>query len=263
VLGGPDASGGGVEGEALDVAVPVGVDLGEGASGVGEGVVADGGAVVAQADGLAEGVVEVLGLVADVLAVDGGGRVPAVADGHEHRPVGEPEDARAEVLPALLGLGVDPDGLDVREPAVVPSGLGQGGAVAVVVAHGVGEVHEPVGLESRVDGDVHEASLPDLADVAGQARDGLGVEGRAAAHEAERPAALGDEDVAAREPGHAPGSLEALDDGLDGVALGDGDVGDLLDGAGEVLAVCGGGGEGEGERGDGGGAGHGGLLPGR
>ena len=90
----------GVQGQTLDIAVAQGPDLGPGTGLANEGIAGVGGAVVPQAQDLAEMGAQVLGLVADVGPGEGQGRITAVADAHQQALIGQKEQAGAKMLRA-------------------------------------------------------------------------------------------------------------------------------------------------------------------
>ncbi len=173
MFGGPGGAGGGVDGDALDVAVAVGPYFGGGVFLVDEGVVLGGGAVVVDADDFSGVAGEVLCVFAGEGAFDLDWGVAAVADAHEEGAVGEPGEDGSEVLGSGFVFVNFEDFCYVVEAGAVVGGAGEDGAVGFGVALGEGEVEGFVFFVFGVEDDVEEAALAAGEDF-GDAGDGFG-----------------------------------------------------------------------------------------
>ena len=136
VLDGPEAALA-VERRALDVAVAVGPDLGFGLVAAREGVVLRGVAVSVDAEDLAEAARQVLGLAPGLL-------VRTLAHGHEQLAIRREDEARAEMLVAVIGRHLPEDDLEAvelaRAAALHELGLRHRGAVALLAGLGIADV---------------------------------------------------------------------------------------------------------------------------
>ena len=144
MFAGPDPLMDGVVGHALDVAVaqaPHGRIRRRIAD---EGVVGGNGAVVVDADHLAQMAGRVLGLVADQIAIEAQGRVAPVADGDQQGLIRQPEEPGAEVLAAALGAVHLEDHPPVAQRRAIEAGPGHPGAVGFLAAVGIAEVEPAV-----------------------------------------------------------------------------------------------------------------------
>ena len=179
------------------VPVAEGVDLRPVAVAADERVVVRDAAVVQQADDLADGVPWILRPRA------AGGRAERPAHGHEQAAVGGEDDARGGGAPDPVRLK---EIADVDQPVVGQPSPRQGHARALAGRLRVGQVHQPVLREPRMQGHVHEAGQP------------LRMHGRHSAHrggvehpvadEAQPPRPLGHQQAAVGQERQPPRMLE-------------------------------------------------------
>jgi hypothetical protein len=208
VLAGVEGAADGIDGQSLLVAMAVAPDLGQRARLADERIVLGNASVIVQADDDAVMIRQVLRRMRFEVA---GGRHLPVAHGYEHVAVRVEDDARP-VVATTAGLG-DEDLLDVEKGAVLETAARHRGCRIVTHRLGVAQVHETVGGEVGMQGDVEQAALA-LGEDLRHPGHGLGNE-RAVAHDAQAPRPFRDQHVAVRQPGHRPGDLEAVDRGDD------------------------------------------------
>src|SRR5215207_4322680 len=151
VLAFPKHTGFGMDREALDVAVPVGPDLGPRTRAVHEGVVGRYGAVRVDADELAQVVRKVLG----------GIELEAFAGGDEQLAVGREGKARAEMESARDGRLLPEDHLKAferRARRVQPTTAGRGRCPALARLR-IREIDEAVLGEAGIKRDIQQTAL--------------------------------------------------------------------------------------------------------
>ena len=202
VFGFPEFAGGGVNGEALGIAMAVAPDRGEGAGGVDERVVGGNASISVEAVDLAVGKREVLGL-ADVAAF---------AEGEVDVFAGE-YNAAAEVdaEAGVGGAGGFEEGFLVGPASVADASADEFGVAGVALA-GVaeGEVEPAVVGVVGVDGEGHEAAFvadPDGRDV-GDGLNGPEFAGGGGRGGGDAAVALGEEEGAVGQEGEGPRDIE-------------------------------------------------------
>ena len=196
VLMDPDGTSGGMEGQALGVAMAEGEHLGRGA-GNGEGGSARRRTAVRPDAQHRAGVVgRVLGPVA----------LPAVSHGHQQVAVGKERQTRPEVTTVARRAVHGEDAAHRDQP--VPGQLGachRGTQTAAFALLRVGEVERPVVGKARVQHQVHQAALARRGHGRNPA-DGADVAVRAHAEQAS--GAFRNQHVAAGQERHRPGALQ-------------------------------------------------------
>ena len=150
----------GIHRQALDVAVAVRVDQRVRARLAHKGVIRRSFSIRIHAQNFAVGGAEILGVVADVLAVVRTRRVPPVADAEEQGFVRQERHSRTEVLAARLIDVRFRQHLEVGNGGATQRAAGQCRAVRPFVTHRIGEENVAVLGKVRVHHDVHQAALP-------------------------------------------------------------------------------------------------------
>ncbi len=245
----PDRAGNGVAGDALGIAVAIGVDARRAV--LDHRIVSRDRSVEIEAHDRAQMVLGVLGFLLVIAAF---------AQGQEQRPVRVEQDASAKVEPArLLEIDVEDVFNIVERGEVFTEGrAGEGGVVRLRRAFGIAEIdHAAVGEIGR-QRDVQQTALTFHQQVIRQARN-RGFAKPVRIDDAQSALALGDQHLARRQEGDGPGVFQPARDGFDD------EIG--LFGLNDVLGEGGGGQSHEAQAGDGGGTDHSGLpvngLPGR
>src|SRR5690606_39090270 len=200
----------GMERSGLEVAMSVGVNLGEGGRLFEKGVVTRHGAVGTDANDLPEGAVEPLRLGPPL-------EDRSLTRRHEQRPVARENEAGAEVLRRVQRGAHAPDDLDALEPrgrgVRNETAARDSGAIAALARLRIGPVDELVLREAGIERDIEQAALiPGVR--ARQALDGVRL--RAVRRdEAHAPGALGHEEPVLGQERGPPRVPEAVRDALD------------------------------------------------
>lgn len=190
--------------QALRVAMAVAPYRRVGTGAADEGVVLGHGAIAGDADDLAVGFVELLGAIA---------MVTAFADAGVEEAIAADDDARAEVLAAVVSRLLPKQHAQVRQRARSQSRAGDGGVRAIRCRSGIGEIQRAIAGEVGIEHHVEQATLAVGVDLgyAGQRRTDAAIR----FDDAHRAAALGDQEPVVGQEGHGPGAVQATRDGVD------------------------------------------------
>jgi len=207
VLGLPDLTRGGVHGHPLGIAVPIGEDLAACVFLTHEGVVRRRGPIIAEPDGGADVVGEVLRRSLE----------SPLAHGHVQVALLIEDDARAEVLPAGGRRVRNEHLLQPLECVTIPASSCHRRGNAALHRGGVTQIYPTILLELGMEGDVQHPSLPH------RRHRGCSLDRSAAeftlSDQAHPAGALRNEDVAVGKKREAPGVRESRHEVHDLVAF--------------------------------------------
>ncbi len=148
----PELAGLGMKGQAIAVAVAVGEDLRQRVVASDEGVVGRHAAVVADAQRLADVIVEGLRLEPQARVILGNAaQAVAIADGDVQCRVGAEQDPPGQVAAGFPGVG-DKDFLDVLEAGAAQPTARDRQRIELAFLLAVTQINEPVACEVRMQG---------------------------------------------------------------------------------------------------------------